>query len=1142
VSFESLSPIDDHLTVLPSFPRQWNRSASWHGLAVGTNERHYSSIVICAGDYIGQPSVIVCTSSLTETAMSSAGEYPSSPPPPLRRPSRSVLDYETDDSLRRALLTIDEEPVEQTATTTTSCINPSTRFGSEDPPYSTQLDWVLPDGYDPETTEAQSMKEELQRLQVLKSYLVLDAKREAAFERITAIACRAFNVPIALVSLLDLGRQWFMSNRGLGDTRETPRKLAFCAHAIQSFTNHLIVKDASKDARFKDNPLVTGPPDIRFYAGVSLISPEGYKLGTLCIIDRKPWPAGLTDDQLFTLRDLADMTVEALVNRRHRLQNIEHPAHLIAYTANDLMQPLTGVQLSLGLLKEDDALCERLDSQQHELLNTASTCCDLMVRICEGAISSLRPPEVTCQSSDPCATATAASFEPLKRKVSSALPEESSTLPLLAVTQLNDLIQNLHLILEPTPKHVPLILKLDPNCPKTILCDDLKLFRSALNLLSNAARRTLTGSIVFTISKTVDVRHLTLCGAPRQDDKQEDAYVLFECEDTAPDVSPDQYPHLFQPCHPQDGNFLLSLSSVASLISSIDGSYGFKPKDNRMGSTFWFRVPLVLPCDTPMTCNDVVRRYLRKDPIILRRPSGCAVATTLGQKPAELRGASNAPDDDDNRLRTVIRKCASGTSISSMRPIPLVVQDERQAEIVQSSCLGALFDTTVQHRRNASEPPSIQPPDFIAHATAAVENINTEPAPSLHPTSSTLPAAPLANAQPSVAATAIEVSSAGHHRVKRALVVDDSLVVRKSLAMALKRIGYDVAQAENGMEGLQKMMDIMFDLVLCDFLMPVMDGFDCVKQFRLWETENRSNFRQLIVGISAHADKGVAGQGLEAGMDDFIPKPIGIKILKELDGSLAVRQSSTALDTILVAMSASTVPFPEDQHQASGEPSYFTVSSHEDQHRDSYLRSETSRSLEMLQPTSSLAMRMVKRARVNSFSHESAASWVTSEQNPRHRDLSSGLMTTSTATVPNSFNKVLACLIATDRPTRTSNQVLMKLEAQGWKVVIVNDGANALRMLQTRNWDAVLMDSDLPDGLSSMEEFRTWEHDNRVNRQKNTFYVSVADIPSPADATSIVQAPSGFDYVLHKPVVWKDLKYLLDRDSTMGIVLKSTSK
>jgi hypothetical protein len=89
------------------------------------------------------------------------------------------------------------------------------------------LDWVLP-YFDPQTTEAQSMEEELKRLQVLKSYLILDAKREEAFERITALAGRIFDVPIALVSLVDLGRQWFMSSRGL-DVRETPRKLAFCA-------------------------------------------------------------------------------------------------------------------------------------------------------------------------------------------------------------------------------------------------------------------------------------------------------------------------------------------------------------------------------------------------------------------------------------------------------------------------------------------------------------------------------------------------------------------------------------------------------------------------------------------------------------------------------------------------------------------------------------------------------------------------------------------------------------------------------------------------------------------------------------------------------------------------------------------------
>jgi DNA-binding response OmpR family regulator len=152
--------------------------------------------------------------------------------------------------------------------------------------------------------------------------------------------------------------------------------------------------------------------------------------------------------------------------------------------------------------------------------------------------------------------------------------------------------------------------------------------------------------------------------------------------------------------------------------------------------------------------------------------------------------------------------------------------------------------------------------------------------------------------------------------------------------------------------------------------------------------------------------------------------------------------------------------------------------------------------------------------------------------------LLSSLPTKGSVSAP--ANKEMACLIATDRPTRTSSEVLTNLEARDWRVVIVNDGANALRLLQMRNWDAVLIDGDLPDGTAFMRDFREWEHDSRVNRQKNTVYVSVAEIPSPTDETSIVQAPSGFDYVLHKPVVWKDLEHLLDRDCSMGIVFKLT--
>lgn len=195
--------------------------------------------------------------------------------------SRSVVDYETEDALRKALMAVaapkDDSPSEDSKPQAAAGASASleTRNGNaEQNSNGKPLDWVLPN-FDPENTETQSMKEELHRLQVLKSYLILDSEREEAFDRITGIASRFFDVPIALVSLVDLGRQWFMSNRGLGNVRETPRKDAFCSHAILSKNNILIVNDARLDFRFKDNSLVTGPPHIRFYAGAPLVCPEG---------------------------------------------------------------------------------------------------------------------------------------------------------------------------------------------------------------------------------------------------------------------------------------------------------------------------------------------------------------------------------------------------------------------------------------------------------------------------------------------------------------------------------------------------------------------------------------------------------------------------------------------------------------------------------------------------------------------------------------------------------------------------------------------------------------------------------------------------------------------------------------------------
>lgn len=158
--------------------------------------------------------------------------------------------------------------------------------------------------------------DEAQRLADLVSYGVLDTPADPRFDRLTAFARQQFQVPIALVSLVDTDRQWFKSCNGL-DVTQTPRDDAFCAHAILS-RDAFIVPDAQAHPLFRDNALVTGAPYIRFYAGIPLISKAGHALGTLCIIDREP--RELKEGELAPLKMLAGVAADML--ELHRSEQI----------------------------------------------------------------------------------------------------------------------------------------------------------------------------------------------------------------------------------------------------------------------------------------------------------------------------------------------------------------------------------------------------------------------------------------------------------------------------------------------------------------------------------------------------------------------------------------------------------------------------------------------------------------------------------------------------------------------------------------------------------------------------------------------------------------------------------------------------
>lgn len=201
-------------------------------------------------------------------------------------------------------------------------------------------------------------RNETQRLDELYEFDILDTVPEAAYDAITYLASQICDVPIALISIVDSDRQWFKSTVGI-DAAQTPRDQAFCAYALHQPDDLMIVPDASTDSRFQANPLVTGDPSIRFYAGAPLTTHAGHVLGTLCVIDRKP--RRLSAAQARALEALS-LQVMALLQLRRTVQELDTKQRelaeatrqrdtFMATVSHEIRTPLTSVIGYVDLLR-----------------------------------------------------------------------------------------------------------------------------------------------------------------------------------------------------------------------------------------------------------------------------------------------------------------------------------------------------------------------------------------------------------------------------------------------------------------------------------------------------------------------------------------------------------------------------------------------------------------------------------------------------------------------------------------------------------------------------------------------------------------------------------------------------------------------
>jgi GAF domain-containing protein len=158
--------------------------------------------------------------------------------------------------------------------------------------------------------------EEEKRIQALEQFELLDTLPEKEFDDIVELASAFFHTPISLISLLDSHRQWFKARIGMA-AKETPIEQAFCYHAIKDPDHVMVVPDSLMDDRFINNPLATGSPHVRFYAGAPLVTRDGYALGTLCVIDSQP--RNFSEEQERVLQILAHKVIERMENRKNTL-------------------------------------------------------------------------------------------------------------------------------------------------------------------------------------------------------------------------------------------------------------------------------------------------------------------------------------------------------------------------------------------------------------------------------------------------------------------------------------------------------------------------------------------------------------------------------------------------------------------------------------------------------------------------------------------------------------------------------------------------------------------------------------------------------------------------------------------------------
>jgi len=383
---------------------------------------------------------------------------------------------------------------------------------------------------------------EAERLRALHQYRILDSLPEQVYDDLTRLAAQVCAAPIALVSLIDAERQWFMSRLGI-DLPESDRAISFCAHSVAT-GEMLVVRDAQQDDRFFDNPFVLLEPHIRFYAGAPLRTEDGHTLGTLCVIDREP--RELSASQIEMLQTLSRMVMSQLdlrllISEREQVERSR--AELVGIVSHELRTPLTAIRGSLGLMEGGAA--GEVPPAMAPLVQVARNSTDRLIRLVNDVLD----------------------LEKMgARRLELPLVElDAAELAESAVSGIQGMADEAGVLLS---------TETDPAAGR-IRGDHDRLVQVLTNLLSNAIKVSPTGS-------RVKVRV----------EPASTGRVRMSVTDTGPGIAEEDIPKLFgrfQQIGGSKGGSGLGLAICRGIVEEHGGRIGVVTHPGE-GSTFWFEV------------------------------------------------------------------------------------------------------------------------------------------------------------------------------------------------------------------------------------------------------------------------------------------------------------------------------------------------------------------------------------------------------------------------------------------------------------------------------------------------------------------------------------------------------------------------